>query len=310
MIDPIRAPQIIIAVLCAAVGRVSASVISYHGNSVSTYENYSEASKHYDKTRVPVGGEILIGVLALSRKSRSEFRLLDAGCGTGAYAALVLPYVDHIDAMDINPAMLAVAREKLADTTFGANIAFHEGSVASMPFEAACFDAVMFNQVLNHLESGQGGSFDGHRTALAEAHRVLRSGGLVVVNCISHEQLRHGFWYLHLIPTALSASHDRCIPAEKLEAMLSELGFALEGRFVPLDGLFQGEAYFDAEGPLRPEWRKAESNWALAPEREIAAAEAKIRELRTSGDLGPYLTEHDAKRRQVGQTTIFVARKI
>ena len=75
---------------------------------MSRYENYSEASKYYDKTRVPIGGEILIGVLALSRQSRSEFRLLDAGCGTGAYSEPVLPYVDHIDAIDINPDMLAV----------------------------------------------------------------------------------------------------------------------------------------------------------------------------------------------------------
>ena len=75
---------------------------------MSRYENYSEASKYFDKTRVPVGGEILIGVLALSRQSRSEFRLLDAGCGTGAYSEIVLPHVDHIDAIDINPDMLAV----------------------------------------------------------------------------------------------------------------------------------------------------------------------------------------------------------
>ena len=92
--------------------------------------------------------------------------------------------------------------------------------------------------------------------------------------------------------------------------MLSEIGFALEGRFVPLDGVLQGAAYFHAEGPLKPEWRKAESSWALAPEQEIASAEAKIRELQKSGDLDTYMAEYDAKRRQVGQTTYFVARKI
>ncbi len=277
---------------------------------MSTYENYSETSKHYDKTRLPVGGEILIGVLALSSQPGSELRLLDAGCGTGAYSALALPHVGHIDALDINPDMLAVAREKLADSASHARITFHQGNVGNLPFEAACFDAVMFNQVLHHLESGQDREYDGHRTALTEAHRVLRSGGLVIVNCTRHEQLRHGYWYLHLIPTALRALYDRCIPAEQLEAILGEIGFAFVGRFAPLDGVFQGTAYFDVEGPLKPEWRQAESSWALAPEREIATAEAKIRELRTSGGLDPYLVEYDAKRRQVGQTTYFVARKV
>ena len=277
---------------------------------MSTYENYSETSKHYDETRVPIGGEILIGALALSGRPSPELRLLDAGCGTGAYSELVLPHVGHIDAMDINPEMLAVARKKLADGTAEARIAFHHGSVEDMPFEAACFDAVMFNQVLHHLEAGEDDGFGGHLRALGEAHRVLRFGGLVIVNCTSHEQLRHGFWYLRLIPTALAALYHRCISAHRLEAMLNDAGFAMTGRFVPLDGVLQGAGYFDAEGPLKPAWRGAESSWALAPEQEIAAAEAKIRELRTLGDLEPYVAEHDAKRRQVGQTTYFVARKV
>ncbi len=276
---------------------------------MSNYENYSEASKYYDKTRVPVGVEILIGVLAHARRSRSEFRLLDAGCGTGAYSELVLPHVDRIDAIDINPDMLTVARQKFVDCNDGARIAFHEGSIKTLPFEAAHFDAVMFNQVLHHLETGQDGGFDGHRIALAEAYRVLRPGGVVVVNCTNQEQLRDGFWYLQLIPTARHALQNRCIPAPRLEAILTDTGFSLEGRFVPLDGVLQGAAYFDSEGPLKPEWRKAESSWALAPEREIAAAETKIRELRKSGGLETYVAERDATRRQGGQTTYFVARK-
>ena len=276
---------------------------------MSTYEDYSDISKHYDKTRVPIGSEILLGVLALSGQPGSEIRLLDAGCGTGSYSALALPHLGHIDAMDINPGMLAIAREKLADNTSDAEITFHQGSVDNMPFAEACFDAVMFNQMLHHLESGGDGRFDGHRRGLAEAHRVLGSDGLVIVNCTSYEQLRDGFRHYHLIPTALRAVHDRCIPADRLEEILSELGFALEGRFVPLDGVLTGSAYFDDQGPLKPEWRKSDSIWKLAPEQEIADAEAKIRDLRTSGGLTTYLAEYDTKRRQVGQTTFFVARK-
>ncbi len=277
---------------------------------MSTYENYSETAKYYDQTRRPIGGEFLLGALALSRRPGARLRLLDAGCGTGAYADLVLPHVDRIDAIDLNPGMLAVARKKFATDTSDARISFHQGSIENLPFAASEFDAVMFNQVLHHLESGQEGNFAGHRRALVEAHRVLRSGALVIVNSCSHEQLREGFWYMDLIPTALATLYDRCIPAAELEAMLSQVGFAVEGRFVPLDGVLQGTAYVDPEGPLKPEWRKTESSWALAPEEEIASAEARIRELRENGDLEIYFRENDAKRRHVGQTTFFVARKI
>jgi ubiquinone/menaquinone biosynthesis C-methylase UbiE len=277
---------------------------------MSRYENYTEVSKYYDETRVPIGAEILIGALAPLRNSRSESRLLDAGCGTGAYAELALPYVDEIDVIDINPSMLAVAREKLTDAVLDTRLAFHQGNIQNMPFEASCFDAVTFNQVLHHLESGQNSSFDGHRIALTEAHRVLRPGGLLIANCTSHEQLRDGYWYTHLIPTAIRTLYNRCIPAEKLEAMLCEIGFTFEGRLVPMDGVLQGVAYFDAEGPLKPEWRKAESSWSLAPEVEVATAAAKILELRENGDLDAYFAEYDGKRRQVGQTTFFMARKV
>ena len=276
---------------------------------MSNYENYSEVSKYYDETRVPIGARILIGALVLLPQTRADSRLLDAGCGTGAYAELALPYVDHIDAMDINPSMLAVAREKLVDAASEARIAFHEGGVQNMPFEAESFEVVTFNQVLHHLESGRDRSFSGHRTALAEAHRVLRPGGLLIVNCTSHEQLRDGYWYMHLIPSALRTLYDRCISAEKLEGMLSEIGFSFEGRFVPMDDVLQGAAYFEAEGPLNPAWRNAESSWALAPEVEIAAAEAKLRELRENSDQNAYLAEYDHKRRHVGQITFFMARK-
>jgi ubiquinone/menaquinone biosynthesis C-methylase UbiE len=277
---------------------------------MSSYENYSEVSKHYDQTRVPIGAEIFIGALALLRQSCPHIRLLDAGCGTGSYAALALPYVDRIDAIDFNPGMLAVAREKLADAASEGQIAFYQESVQKMPFEAECFDVVTFNQVLHHLESSQDSGFAGHRIALAEAHRVLRPGGLLIVNCTSHEQLRHGYWYMHLIPTALRTLYDRCIPSEKLKPMLGDVGFSFENRFVPLDGVLQGAAYFQARGPLGQQWRMAESSWALEPEAEVAAAITKLQELQDNGGLDAYMTEHDGKRRQVGQTTFFMARKL
>ena len=276
---------------------------------MSTYENYSAAAQHYDKTRVAVGGEILVGVLSSANRHGAGVRLLDAGCGTGIYAAVVLPHVRHIDAVDINPGMISTARAKLADEAAGGRVAFYRGSISDLPFKAASFDAVMFNQVLHHLEPGRNEDYAGHRAALEEACRVLQPGGQVIVNSSGHHQLRDGFWYTHLIPTALRALYRRCIPTQRLQAMLHDTGFEAPSRFVPLDGVLQGEAYFDAEGPLKPEWRMAESSWALAPEQEIADALSKIAALRRSGTLGAYFAEHDARRRHVGQTTFLVARK-
>ena len=78
----------------------------------------------------------------------------------------------------------------------------------------------------------------------------------------------------------------------------------------PAQLMFGDDARPVTEGPLKPEWRRTESSWALAPEREIAAAETRIRELRRGDRLGAYLSQHDARRSQVGQMTYVVARKL
>ena len=36
-------------------------------------------------------------------------RVLDVGCGTGEIAQLIAPYVEHVDAVDLSPAMIAKA---------------------------------------------------------------------------------------------------------------------------------------------------------------------------------------------------------
>ena len=49
---------------------------------MSVFEKYDETSRHYDKTRVAIGGEILLGCLARHAKPLHELKVLDAGSPT------------------------------------------------------------------------------------------------------------------------------------------------------------------------------------------------------------------------------------
>lgn len=97
-------------------------------------------------------------------------RVLDVACGTGALTRAVADIVGpsgSVAGLDINPGMLAVARQKRPD------IDWHEGSAQSLPFPDASFDAVVSQFGLMF--------FPDRPAAIREMWRMLRPGGRLAV---------------------------------------------------------------------------------------------------------------------------------
>ena len=267
---------------------------------MSAYENYTAVSEDYDRTRIPVGLEIILSCLASVGRSLASLRLLDAGCGTGSYCAALHQYAGAIDAVDLNPSMLGVARAKL-DGRPGCPVALHEAGIDALPFEDACFDAVMVNQVLHHLPDSPNDGWPMLRRVLGEFARVLRPGGVAVINTCSHEQLRRGWWYASLVPEAVATIRRRHADTEVLKGLLAEAGLIPRGRFVPSDAVMQDGAYFDRRGPLDPAWRRGDSLWSMVSESELERALDRIRALDEAGTLDAFVDEQDRMRPSVGQ---------
>jgi SAM-dependent methyltransferase len=140
-----------------------------------------------------------------------------------------------------------------------------------------------------------------------ELARVLKPGGVLVINTCSQEQLRHAYWHYYLIPTAADALRNRYAPLEDLAEILSDCGFTHGGNFVPLDATVQGEAYFDPRGPLNEDWRDGDSVWSLVDEDELDRAFSKLGELDKRGGLENYVARNDARRPDMGQITVLTA---
>lgn len=112
-------------------------------------------------------------------------RALDAGCGTGALAAVLgdLGYVTH--GLDLSPAMLAGARRRLP----GAALA--RGDLEALPYPDDAFDAVVCGgSTLSFVPAPA--------RAVGELGRVLRPGGRLVL------EVEHA-WSLDLGWTLLSS---------------------------------------------------------------------------------------------------------
>ena len=272
---------------------------------LSSYENYTHKSGNYDKTREPIGTEILVGCFAHAPVPLDRTVVLDAGCGTGSYSNALLAYVGRIEAVDMNPGMLDVAARKLAWA--GDRISFHSSRIDELPFENATLDGVMINQVLHHLPDDAAEGFPAHRRVFREFARVLKPGGILTVSTCSQEQLRHGYWHYQLIPEAADALRNRYVPIDELLEILDDCELEHRGSFAPLDATVQGDSYFDPTGPLNKEWRDGDSVWSLLAEDRLNRTLSRLRKLEERGELKTYVARNDAMRSHIGQVTIVFA---
>ena len=276
---------------------------------MSSYENYTETSVVYDHTRVPVGLEIISAALSTGSTKRDRQILLDAGCGTGIYAFALINKVHRLEAIDLNRSMLSVARSKMCSAAEHDRIRFTQGSITQLPFQTQSVDGVMMNQVLHHLPDQAADGWPLHHQVLKECARVLRPGGVLIINSCTHEQLEKGFWFYELIPNARTAVMRKIIPEKELDALMCGVGLTLNDRLVELDGVLQGESYFDAEAVLDYAWRKGDSIWTLASDQELQTALTQVTELAAKNQLQSFMQRYDADRPALGQTSFSVAIK-
>ncbi len=274
---------------------------------MSGYENYSDTSKNYDKTRKAIGVEIIVGCFASGPQPLDQMLVLDAGCGTGSYREALLPHVLRIEAVDSNSAMIEEASRKLEHEILRERASVHTAEIGSLPFDDGLFDAVMINQVLHHLNDEATAGYPRHRQTFSEFRRVLKPDGVLVVNTCSPEQLLHGYWYYDLIPRIAEEVRKRYVPLDILSSILVESEFTYRGSIVPTSAVLQGESYFDPRGPLSKHWRDGDSSWALMSQAEIEEVAAKVRLMDQEGGLADYLARCDRRRPDIGQVTFLHA---
>jgi SAM-dependent methyltransferase len=143
--------------------------------------DYSRQAEHYDETRS--ASPSVLRPLRVALDGAPGRRLADIGGGTGNYALALKREGWEPVVVDRSPAMLARAAAK--------GLAVVEADAQQLPFEDESFDAATMISMLHHVED-QG-------AALAEAQRILRTGGRLVLKGFTGEDAA-SLWILDYFP--------------------------------------------------------------------------------------------------------------
>ena len=179
------------AARCAEDRRHLAAIRATREKSAAAY--FADHAEQWDSLRAMLSpAEEVEAALLDTLGSEPLGQLLDIGTGTGRIAEVLAPATRHIVGLDRSPEMLRLARARLQALPPD-SWELVQANFNALPFEPARFDTIVLHQVL-HFAAEPG-------FALAEAARVCRADGLVVVVDLAahdHDLLRRDHAHLRL----------------------------------------------------------------------------------------------------------------
>lgn len=194
------------------------------GEAMSAQEHWqmdASAPELYERYLVPAITSVWANDLLDRVGLRRGETVLDIACGTGVVARLAehRGHVGRLVGIDLNTAMLAIARQK------SATVEWIEGSALDLPFDTNSFDAVLCQLGLQF--------FPNRALALKEMVRVLKPGGragLSVYSAIERTPAAHAFVqaldkYLGVEASRTKRSEHLSCDAQEVRAWAKQAGF-------------------------------------------------------------------------------------
>lgn len=140
-------------------------------------------------------------------------RVIDLGCGTGRFSALVAELYSA-PVIGVDPSLRMLAHREVPAAS---RCRFVAGSAEAIPLATGSTDLVFLSMVYHHLRSVP--------QALDEMRRVLREGGHVLVRNPTRESHEEGLEYLRCFPEAMALERRRMPSRQALTQVF------LDGRF-------------------------------------------------------------------------------
>jgi cyclopropane fatty-acyl-phospholipid synthase-like methyltransferase len=173
-------------------------------------------------------GSVLSVKKAVIAELSAAKRVLDIGCGTGEFAAMLAARGTHVDGFDINPDMVEVARERILTEHLENAVTIHTIGVDGMDaFPDSHYDAVVSILVFSEL------SDDERHFALKHSLRTLTSNGLFVIadEVVPRKKTNRVLYTIIRIPMLLATylvARTTTRPIADLAGELFDAGFKIE----------------------------------------------------------------------------------
>lgn len=138
-------------------------------NFVRYYEDKSVSPAlvaHFRRLR-----QLMLAILG-DRHTSEKLAVLDIGCNAGSFSLVWAEAGCQVSGIDINDDLVRIARERATEAQVAVD--YRVGSAVALPWTDATFDVIVMPELLEHVADW--------RSCLAEATRVLRRGGLLMVS--------------------------------------------------------------------------------------------------------------------------------
>jgi ubiquinone/menaquinone biosynthesis C-methylase UbiE len=184
---------------------------------------WSNKAQSYDRSSLYVIGGVTLQRIErwLTSQFTGQETVLEMGCGTGYYLAIIGSKVKHVTAMDISWEMLGQAKARLHGHP---HIAVVMGNCYQTSFSDNIFDAVRIANMIHVVQAPL--------AVMMECSRVLQTQGRVVVIDYTSYRLsllsKLGMAFRYLLKFGLPPSNNKILSPDDIATIAEEAGFQVE----------------------------------------------------------------------------------